>query len=161
MEVPRGLSADWHATITHRQVQENLILHQPSCAVEIATIFPSGVRCIEVSWNSPHSWHSSFQTEADVGSDLPLNAKPLCFPQAPHALLVFNNISPRPACWLQRTSELVQFASDVLNGWFKKKCFPVKYMIKMHDCICLCKPASSEGKLKYVALVITVVYHKC
>lgn len=36
----------------------------------------------------------------------------------------------------------------------------------MHDCICSekhtqCKPAPSEGKLKYVAVVITVVYHKC
>ncbi len=39
----------------------------------------------------------------------------------------------------------------------------------MHDYIGLyssekhtqCKPGHSEGKLKYVAVVITVVYHKC
>lgn len=168
MEVPRGLSAGWPATIT--QVPEALIPHQPSCAVEIAKICPSGVRCIEISWNSPHSWHSFSQTKADVGSDLPLNTKPLCSPQAPHALLVFNNISPRPAYWLQCASELAQFALDVLKGWFQNN-FPAKYMIKMHDYICLCseswkahtlcKPAPSEGKLKYVAGVITVVYHKC
>lgn len=123
MEVLRGLSLDWHVTITHKQVQEMLIPHQPSCAAGIAMICPSGLRCIEVSWNSPHSWHSFSQTKADVGSDLPLNTEPLCSPQAPHALLVFNNISPWPAHWLQHASELVQFASDVLKGltWGGKK----------------------------------------
>lgn len=101
--------------------RELLNPHQPSSAVEIATICPSGVRCTEVSRNSPHSWHSSLQTKANVGSDLSLNTEPLCSPQAPHALLVFNNISPRPANWLPHASESAQFTSDVPKCKEKKK----------------------------------------